>query len=194
MAELEAEGVEHEARRPFALDGSEAVALVPQDRQTVFRQVHPDLMLAPGAGTGFDEEPARAGLEETEVGLGILSKARSGGDLTLPAPLARGKRSSRGGGERVVRLHDPSLGELTRETRVGGAILREDNDPGGVAIEALVDAETDLARARGARGEQLGQPAHEVGPPRVHRLVGGKARRLADGHEPGVLEQDVGGR
>jgi hypothetical protein len=194
MAELEAEGVEHEPRSFRAEVGAPAMAVVPQDGQTVFGKVHADLVLAPGAGPGLDEKPTRMGLEEAEISLRFLRQPGSGRDRVADVPLTRGERLL-SGRERVVRLHDRSLRELTRETRVGRAVLAEEDHAGSVAVQALMDAESNPAAAAvcAAMGEKPGQEADEVGPPWIHGLVRGKAGRLAHRHEPGILEEDVRG-
>jgi hypothetical protein len=72
VAQLEAEGVEHESRHRRACRVPTAVALVSEDGQAALRELHANLVFAPRARTGFDEEPARQRLDETEVGLGLL--------------------------------------------------------------------------------------------------------------------------
>ena len=98
------------------------------------------------------------------------------------------------GGQGVVRLDDTPGFELPSEIGVHRAILREQDHPGGVAVQPLMDAELDLgaAGARGAStGKETAQQTDEVGPPRIHGLVGGNAGRLADRDQPLVFEEDV---
>jgi phage terminase small subunit len=72
VAELEAEGVEHESRHWRARRTAPAVTVVSENRKAALRQLHANLVLAPRARTGFDEEPTRQRLDEAEVGLGLL--------------------------------------------------------------------------------------------------------------------------
>lgn len=195
MAELEAEGVEHESRHSRALPASVAVALLSENRKADFGQLHPNLVFAPRPRTGFDEEPAGQRLEETKVGLGLLDDTRPRRDAPAHAPLS-GWSTWGESGEGMVGLHDPPLRELPGEGRVHGAVLREQDDAGRIAIQALVDAQSDAlpgGRPRCAISQERGEEPNEVGPPRIHGLVGGKPGWLAHGHEPRVLEEDVRG-
>jgi hypothetical protein len=67
MAETEARGVQHDARSGGAIT---AVARVPEDGHPRFREVNADLVLAPGARVGLDEQAARERLQHLEVGHG----------------------------------------------------------------------------------------------------------------------------
>jgi len=67
MAEREPRGVEHDARSG---GGVAAVPGVPEDGHPRLREVNPDLVLAPGARTGLDEQAARQRLHDREIGHG----------------------------------------------------------------------------------------------------------------------------
>src|SRR6185503_10363452 len=89
-----------------------------------------------------------------------------------------------------VRLVDlPSL-ELRRDARVGGPTAREEEDAGGVGVEALVDPEVWIGLAG------LAEPREQAGVRVVDAFGLGRVRgdtgRLVDDDQIGVVIEDPG--
>jgi len=187
--------VKQEARgRPFR----RTVGQVAQDGQPAFREVNPDLVLAPREGHGLHEQPSRMPLQQPEPRLSLAPSPRH----ALHAPLARGRQpvTNRPGvghvalgreSERVIDLLHLAAGEGAREAGVRRDVLCKHDHTGDVAVQAVMHRKVGLP----ACGHQprLDQ-AHEVRPRRVRGGVGGKARRLVDRDQHLVLVQDAQGR
>jgi len=186
--------VEHEPRR--AARRRSPVGVVAEDGQAGAREMDPDLVLAAGPRPRLHHQSARERFHEPEIGhRGAAPRPRRavrvGVHARLRTPGGR-RKAGRTGREGDVGLRHLARGELRRQRRIHRGVLREEHHAGGVAVEALMDAEVRerVPRALAAGEQALDQP-DQVRTARIRRRHRGEAGRLVDGDEAGVLEQDA---
>ena len=149
----------------------------------------PDLVLAAGPRPRLHHQSARERFHEPEIGhRGAAPRPRRavrvGVHARLRTPGGR-RKAGRTGREGDVGFRHLARGELRRQRRIHRGVLREEHHAGGVAVEALMDAEVRerVPRALAAGEQALDQP-DQVRTARIRRRHRGEAGRL-------VADQDV---
>jgi hypothetical protein len=178
--------------------GGRAVALVARDRMAHARELHADLVLAPGLELELEEAVIGAGREE------LPRRARSLGAPLVRRRLAHPARAGRRepGIEAARAAADPALDEgdvaplghelvpATHDIALGHAALREDHDARGAAVDAVDHGCPGLGVLL---PQGLGHDVEEAGRPAAVRRDDREAGRLVHGHDLPVLVEEPHG-
>ena len=144
------------------------------------RQVRADLVPAPREGPGLDEERAGEDLAHDDLGLRRLGERKG----ETESPVRKGPRSRR---QREVGLRHEAALEGARQALVRPRVDREQDDTRGVPVQPLVHRHV---RPGPRRAQVPLDVSDEAGTRGVCGGVGGKARRLVDGQQHGVAEEN----
>jgi hypothetical protein len=195
MQELESRRVQEHplepalAQRPVQFEI--AVAVVGQHRMADVREMHADLVRAPGEELGFQQAHVVAPLAQAKDGLGFLACFRHGDALAAVGGIAlrQGQlhallfvaKSPRHAHE--VALVHVALAQLLVQRRERGAFLRHQEDTGSLAVQAMHELEETGIRPHGA--QRLDHAVRDAAAP-MHREAGG----LVDRDQEIILEED----
>jgi hypothetical protein len=114
--------------------------------------VNADLMRPASQRDRFDKGPAGGKAEELEPGFGVVSAGtRWAAEVSLTGANKGGAKGLRSGGWRLigqeeVAFVDRTIGELPGEGTIGAAGFGEEQDAGGVFVEAVKESEAGPTR------------------------------------------------
>jgi hypothetical protein len=181
-----------------------SVELVAQHRMTGVGQVHPDLVGAPGPRLHLDLEglPALPGvaLQHPVDAFGLLAAFHSGGEA-LPvhrvppetgpvAPLdGQFARVRTPAAECDIHLADLVAAELAGQAAVGGIVLGNHHNAGGVPVQPVYDPGAPHPADSGKIPAMVQQRVHQGAVGVAGRRVDHQARGLVDDQQVGVLVQ-----